>query len=180
MPYGTGSFSYCAWMANVAFFFQFFNFFYNLHDLPQEKITRPYRKKNNSIFFYSFHNLTQKKVTHLLKKKLHDYTIFAYGIYIFHHSATLDVSLVQPVAHACPNMDRFASGWTQRTISGQPPVAAAAYYKVLFYHCWIAGPMHFTLAICVACREAYSNRNYLQAAGLSCTSGQSPYSTKCV
>ena len=53
--------------------FQFVNFFYNLHDLPQKKITRPYRNKKNSIFFYNSHDLPQKKSTRIYgKKKFHD------------------------------------------------------------------------------------------------------------
>ena len=31
-------------------FFQFFNSFYNLHDLPPKKITRPYRKIKIQFF----------------------------------------------------------------------------------------------------------------------------------
>ena len=43
-------------------FLQFFSFFYNLHDLPQKKITLLYRKnKKNSNFFYDSHNLQQTK-----------------------------------------------------------------------------------------------------------------------
>ena len=42
-------------------------------------------KRNNSIFFYNLHDLPQKKITRIYrKKKLHDWTIFSYTTYIFH------------------------------------------------------------------------------------------------
>ena len=53
-------------------FFQFFNFFYILHDVPQKKkITHPYRKKKNSIFFIIHRTYRKKKnYTHLPQKKI--------------------------------------------------------------------------------------------------------------
>ena len=45
-------------------FFQYFNFWYNLHDLPQKKITRICCKKKMQ-FFYNLHDLPQKNYTHL-------------------------------------------------------------------------------------------------------------------
>ena len=69
-------------------FFQFFNFFYNLHVLQQKKKNyTTYSKKKNSIFFYNSPDLQQKKkITRIysIKKKLHDYTVFLYTTYIFH------------------------------------------------------------------------------------------------
>ena len=71
-------------------FFQFFNFFYNLHDLQQKKKLHDLPQKlKNSIFFYNSHDLQQKKkITRIysIKKKLHDYTVFLYTTYIFHHN----------------------------------------------------------------------------------------------
>ena len=54
-------------------FFQFFNFFYNLHDLPQKKKLHDLPQKlKNSIFFYNSHDLQQKKnYTHLQQKKIY-------------------------------------------------------------------------------------------------------------
>ena len=57
--------------------FNFSFFFSNLHDLPQKKIARIYRKKKLQLFFLSFTRLTAKK-------KLHDLTMFLYTSYIFH------------------------------------------------------------------------------------------------
>ena len=54
-------------------FFQFFNFFYNLHDLPQKKkITLPYRKSKKIQFFFIIHTTYSKKknYTHLQQKKI--------------------------------------------------------------------------------------------------------------
>ena len=66
-------------------FFQFFNFFYNLHDLPQKKNYTPLaQKKIIQNSFYNLHDLPQKNYTHLPQKKLHDQPIFLYMTYIFH------------------------------------------------------------------------------------------------
>ena len=48
-------------------FFQFVNFFYNLHDLRQKKITRLYRKKEFK-FFIVHTTYRKKKYTHLPQK----------------------------------------------------------------------------------------------------------------
>ena len=53
-------------------FFQLLNFCYNLHDLPQKKITRPYRKKKLQFFFVIHTSYRKKEYTHLPPKKLHD------------------------------------------------------------------------------------------------------------
>ena len=50
-------------------FFQFFNFFYNLHDLPRKKITLPSRKKK-SIFFIIHTTYRHKKITRISRKKI--------------------------------------------------------------------------------------------------------------
>ena len=71
-------------------FFQFFNFFYNLHDLPQKKITLPYRKNKKFIFFNIHTTYSKKNYTHLQQKKLHDYTVFLYTTYIFHPVSQVD------------------------------------------------------------------------------------------
>ena len=57
MPYGTGSCTYCACIAKRAFLSIFHFLFYNLHDLTQEKITRPYRKKNYTTRLFFLHDL---------------------------------------------------------------------------------------------------------------------------
>ena len=50
-------------------FFQFLNFFYNLHDLPQKKL-HALTAKNNSIFFIIYTTYPPKKnYTHLPPKK---------------------------------------------------------------------------------------------------------------
>ena len=51
-------------------YFHFSIFPYNLHDLPQKKITRHYHKK--ILFFYNSHDLLQKKLHSFTAKKLHD------------------------------------------------------------------------------------------------------------
>ena len=61
-------------------FFQFFNFFYNLRNLPQKNITRPYRKKKFNFFFIiqptyrkkKIHAFTAKKITRLDKFLVHE------------------------------------------------------------------------------------------------------------
>ena len=59
-------------------FFQIFNFFYNLHDLPQKKNYTTYRKNKKIQFFFIIHTTYSKKKLHAFtaKKKLHDYTVF--------------------------------------------------------------------------------------------------------
>ena len=54
-------------------FFQFFNLFNNLHELPQKKITRPYRKNEKFTFCFIIQTTYRKKNDmHLPQKKLHD------------------------------------------------------------------------------------------------------------
>ena len=48
-------------------FFQFFNFFCILHDLPHKKNTCPYRQKKFN-FFYNSHELPQKKIIRIYRK----------------------------------------------------------------------------------------------------------------
>ena len=50
-------------------FFQLFNLFYDLHELPRKKITRIYRNKKFNVFFYNLHDLPKKKITHIHCKK---------------------------------------------------------------------------------------------------------------
>ena len=52
-------------------FFQFFNFFYNLHDLPQKKNYTTYRKNKKIQFFFIIHTTYSKKknYTHSQQKK---------------------------------------------------------------------------------------------------------------
>ena len=58
-------------------FFQFFNFFYNLHDLQQKKKLHDLPQKlKNPIFFYNSHDLQQKKkITRIYSKKKNYTTI---------------------------------------------------------------------------------------------------------
>ena len=52
-------------------FFQFSIFCYNLQDLPQKKITRPYRKNRKiHFFFHNSHDLPQKKLHAFTAKKI--------------------------------------------------------------------------------------------------------------
>ena len=68
MPYGTGSCTYCAYIANVAFFFlQLFNFFYNLHE---KNYTPLPQKSKNSIFFKIHPTYSKKKVHAFTTKKI--------------------------------------------------------------------------------------------------------------
>ena len=50
-------------------FFQFLNFFNNLHDLPQKKKLHALTAKKNSILFSDLHDLPQKKNTRIYHKK---------------------------------------------------------------------------------------------------------------
>ena len=72
VPYGTGSCTYCACIAKVAFL-SIFQFFYNLHDLPQKKKLHAFTaKKGNSIFFIIYTSYHKKKLPIYCKKNLHD------------------------------------------------------------------------------------------------------------
>ena len=74
MPYGTGSCTYCACIAKVAFL-SIFNFFiiYTTYR-KNKKITLPYRKNKKIQFFFIIHmTYSKKKITRIYsKKKLHD------------------------------------------------------------------------------------------------------------
>ena len=68
-------------------FFQFFNFFIIYTTYRKKKLHAPTAKKN-SIFFYDLHDLPQKKITRIYRKK--NYTtrrFFLYTTYIFHSGA---------------------------------------------------------------------------------------------
>ena len=55
-------------------FFQVFNFFYNLHGLPQQKKLHPFTAKKKIIqFFFIIYTTYRKKKIHAFtaKKKLH-------------------------------------------------------------------------------------------------------------
>ena len=85
-------------------FFQFFNFFYNLHDLPQKKNLHDLPQKlKNSIFFYNSHDLQQKKnCTHLQQKK--NYTtirFFGTRLTFFTHPPTHPLLHVDPREVIC-------------------------------------------------------------------------------
>ena len=71
-------------------FFQFFNFFYNLHDLPQKQNTLPYRKNKKFIFFNNSHDLQQKKITRIYSKKNYTTRRFFCTTYIFHPASQVD------------------------------------------------------------------------------------------
>ena len=69
MPYGTSSCTYCACTAKVAFLSIFQFFLFNLHDLPQKKIARPYRKNKKIHFFNIIHTTYHKKKLHAFTAK---------------------------------------------------------------------------------------------------------------
>ena len=84
MPYGTGSCRYCACIAKVAFL-SIFNVFYNLHGLPQKRITCPYRKKkNDSICFTIYTSYRKQKLQACTAKKNTPLDNFSHTSYIFH------------------------------------------------------------------------------------------------
>ena len=70
VPYGTGSCTYCACIAKVAFLSIFQFFFYNLHDLPQKKLHALTAKIKKFNFFFIIHTTYRKKknYTHLPQK----------------------------------------------------------------------------------------------------------------
>ena len=63
-------------------FFEFFHFFCTFHNLPQKKITRPYRKKKFH-FFYNSHDILQKNYMHLPQKLITRLDDFFHTTYIF-------------------------------------------------------------------------------------------------
>ena len=68
VPYGTGNCTYWASIAKVALL-SIFQFFFNLHILPQKQITRIYRKKNFKFFFLIYTTYRQKKLHAFTAKK---------------------------------------------------------------------------------------------------------------
>ena len=73
-----------AHMLQKLHFFQFFNFFCNLHDLPQKKITRADHKKK-TIVLYNLQD-KRKKNTRIYRKKKDTRldNFFLHTGYIFH------------------------------------------------------------------------------------------------
>ena len=74
VPYGTGSCTYCACIAKVAFI-SIFQFFFIIYTTYRKKIiTRPYRKNKKSQFFFIIYTTYFKEKLHACnrKKKLHD------------------------------------------------------------------------------------------------------------
>ena len=70
MPYGTGSCTYHTCIAKVAFL-SIFQFFYDLHDLPQKKKLHALTaKKNNSIFLIIYTTYRKKKLHAFTAKKI--------------------------------------------------------------------------------------------------------------
>ena len=86
VPYGTGNCTECACIAKVAFF-SIFQFFYNLHDLPQKKNNYMHlpQKKIIQFFLIIYMTYREKKITRIYREKeLHNLLIFLYTSYIFH------------------------------------------------------------------------------------------------
>ena len=73
-----------AYVLQKLHFFQFFHFFDNLHDFPQNNYTCV--QKKIQFFFIICTIYHEKNYTHLPSTKLHDLTIFVHTSYIFHIS----------------------------------------------------------------------------------------------
>ena len=70
VPYGTGSCTYCACIANVAFLSMFHFYFIVSTTYRKKKITRPYHKNENLQIFFIIHTTyRQKKITRIYRKK---------------------------------------------------------------------------------------------------------------
>ena len=91
-------------------FFQFFNFCYNLHDLPQEKNYTPLPQKKIQFFFIihttyrkkKLHAFTAKKnYTHLPQKKITRLDNFF--VHDLHFSRSIIITVQQTVMAGAPN-----------------------------------------------------------------------------
>ena len=90
MPNGIGNCTYSIRIAEVAFFFQFFNLFITQPTAKKYTILPQKSKLHDLTIFYSldffliYTTLPQKNCMTLPQKKLHGLTFFLYTGYIFH------------------------------------------------------------------------------------------------
>ena len=87
--------------------FNFSIFLYNLYNLPQKKITCPYRNKSVN-FFSNSHDLPQKKLHAFKAKKITRLDAFLYTTYIFHPKALLVIA---------PSLRRYTCWWVRNGLT---------------------------------------------------------------
>ena len=127
MPYGTGSRTYCACIAKVAFL-SIFQFFLQFTRLTAKKNYTPLpQKKIIQFFFIIYTTYRKKKITRIYrKKKLHD-DFFVHDLHFSRASFASHSASVEWPTNACmPNHARRKTAWSgcqrRKPAPGGPPL----------------------------------------------------------